>query len=75
MMIALLICLLFLHGSDDFETSENIKTTPVLENMIVITQTSICRGVIMVFLARINRSEAHGYALCLKYSSSNGVYS
>ena len=28
MMIALLICLLSLHGSDDFETRENIERTP-----------------------------------------------
>ena len=75
MIIALLICLLSLHGSGDFETRENIKITPNVRNVIVITQTSICRGVIMVFLAKTNRSEAHGYALCSKYSSSNGVYS
>ena len=75
MIIALLFCLLSLHGSDDFETKKKIIITPNVRNMIVFTQTSICRGVIMVFLAKTNRSEAHGYALCSKYSSSNGVYS
>ena len=73
-IIALLFCLLSLHGSDDFETREIIKIAPNVRKH-VITQTSICRGVIMVFLARTNRSEAHGYALCSKYFSSNGVYS
>ena len=75
MKIALKISLLSLHGSDGFETREDIIIKPNDGNMIVITQTSICRGDITVFLARANRSEAHGYALCLKYSSSNGVYS
>lgn len=40
-----------------------------------LTQTSICRIVIIDFLARSLRSGKEGYAFCSKYNSKSGVYS